>query len=127
EGTNIAIIATGTMVYYGLQIAEKLQKINILCRVVDMHTIKPIDKAEVLKACNTELIVSIEEHSIIGGLGSAISEILSSQIKKPPQLCLGIADEFKYAASYDYLLDACGLTTEKMIEKILEKYQEVKK
>ena len=125
EGTDISLIATGTMVHYSLKAAEILETKGISCQVVNMHTIKPLDQAAIEKACHNKLIVTVEEHSVIGGLGSAVAESLAGKIKRPPQLMIGLSDEFKHAGTYEYLLDQYGLTTEKIAEKMMNKYKEV--
>lgn len=125
EGTDISIIATGTMVHYSLKAAEVLEDQGISCQVVNMHTIKPIDQDAIIKACNNKLIITVEEHSVIGGLGSAVAECLTGKISRPPQLMIGISDEFKHAGTYDYLLEQYGLTTEKIAKSIINKYREV--
>lgn len=125
KGTDICIIATGTMVYYALMASEILEDKNISCQVINMHTIKPLDYEAIMRACNSKLIVTVEEHSIIGGLGSAVAEALSDRISKPPQLIVGLSDEYKHAGTYNYLLDKYGLTVENIVNKILFKYMEV--
>ena len=84
-----------------------------------MHTIKPIDKLAIEKACNAKLIVSVEEHNIIGGLGSAIAEYKSSLNKSPKQLFLGIKDTYSKGGNYKFLQEKHRLTTEKIVEDIL--------
>lgn len=126
EGKDISIIATGTMVYNSLKAAEILkEKYSICASVINMHTIKPLDKNAVDMACESNLIVTVEEHSKIGGLGSAISEYLSEKTNKPPQLILGLSDEYKHAGSYDYLIQQYGLTPEKIAENIFKKYKNI--
>ena len=85
-----------------------------------MHTIKPLDTKAILKACNHKLIVSIEEHNIIGGLGSAISEFKSTLEKSPKQLFLGIKDMYGKGGTYNHLLNKHGLTPEKIVENVLK-------
>lgn len=125
NGKDICIFACGTMVYYALEVAKQLKNYDIEAEVVDAHTIKPLDIDSIDSEITKKLVVSIEEASVIGGLGSAISEYLSSKIKKPPQLIIGINDYFPHAGSYQYLLDECGLTTEKICNRIIEKFKEV--
>ena len=125
EGTDISIIATGTMVHYSLKAAEILEAKGISCQVVNMHTIKPIDQEAIHKACDYKLMVTVEEHSVIGGLGSAVAESLAGKISRPPHLMIGLSDEFKHAGTYEYLLDQYGLTTEIIAENIINKYREV--
>ena len=123
EGKDIAIIATGTMVYYSKKAAELLAKKGIESTVLDMHTIKPLDTEAVEKELNKKLIVTVEEASIVGGLGSAVAEHIAPIKSKPAQLMLGIKDFFPHAGCYQYLLEECGLTAEQIasnIEKALK-------
>lgn len=125
EGEDISIIATGTMVAKALKVADKMKEQNIYCSVYDMHTIKPLDKDAVKKCLNSKLIVTIEEHSIIGGLGSAVSEELAQYKNKPSLLPFGITDSFAHAAEYNYLLQSYGLDEESLFNSIKQKYTEV--
>ena len=83
-----------------------------------MHTIKPIDKIAIDEACNSKLIVSVEEHNVIGGLGSAIAEYKSSLNKSPKQLILGIKDTYSKGGNYKFLGEKHRLTPEKLVEDI---------
>ena len=85
EGKDITIFCSGTMVHASLEAAKILEKEKILCNVVNMHTIKPIDKKAIENSRNNNLVVSIEEHNVIGGLGSAIAEHLSKLSNSPKQ------------------------------------------
>ena len=114
EGKDIGIIACGTMVHFALAAAELLSGKGIEASVTDMHTLKPLDGEAMDALLDRKLIVTVEEASIIGGLGSAVAEHLALQKQKPPQLMLGIRDCFPHAGSYEYLLDQCGLTAEKI-------------
>lgn len=125
DGNDITIFATGPMVAECLKVADLLAGDNISCSVVDVHTIKPLDTAMIRESFSSKLFVSVEEHSTIGGLGSAISEIIVSEKAHPRMFSIGIADEFKHAADYDYLLKEYGLTSEQIYEKIKMKYMEV--
>ena len=84
-----------------------------------MHTIKPLDTTAIQNACDQKLIVSVEEHNIIGGLGSAISEFKSTLKTSPKQLFLGIKDTYSKGGTYNYLLNKHGLTSEKIVESVL--------
>ena len=84
-----------------------------------MHTIKPIDKLAIEEACETRLIVSIEEHNVIGGLGSAISEHKSTLKKSPKQLFLGIKDTYSKGGNYKFLKEKHRLTPEKIVQDII--------
>lgn len=123
EGNDVGIIATGTMVYNALQVAEKLKADGIECAVIDMHTIKPLDLNAIDSLKKTKLIVSIEEHSIYGGLGGAIAEYISSKQGFPPLQIMGLADKYPHAASYDYLIEKYGLSVDKIYQRIIEKYK----
>ena len=92
-GKDIAIIATGETVYHALKAAEKLEEDGISATVIDMFTLKPFDKDTIIEAAkNTRCILSVEEHSIFGGLGAAITEITS--LHHPTRVkILGIPDE----------------------------------
>ena len=123
DGKDIAIIACGTMVYYAKQAAELLTEKGIDASVIDMHTIKPLDTAAVDAELGKKLIVTVEEATIVGGLGSAVAEYLAPKKQKPAQLMLGIKDEFPHAGTYQYLLESCRLTGHQVaedIEKALE-------
>ncbi|HZK60801.1 MAG TPA: transketolase C-terminal domain-containing protein, partial [Anaerovoracaceae bacterium] len=97
DGNDIAIFATGGMVYQSLQAANQLEEQGFSCKVVNVHTIKPMDKDAINKAIDAKLIVTVEEHSVIGGLGSTIAEALSGLINRPPQLMIGVSGEYKMA------------------------------
>lgn len=118
EGNDVAVIATGTMVHQSLKAAELLEEQGISCKVIDMHTIKPIDKAAVKEAFETKLVVTVEEHSICGGLGSAVAECMASEVHKVSQMMIGVPDEFTYAASYEHILKKYGLTAEQIANTI---------
>lgn len=118
EGKDIAIIACGTMVYYAKQAAEILAEKGIEASVIDMHTIKPLDTAAVDAELSKKLIVTVEEATIVGGLGSAVAEHLASKKVKPAQLMLGIKDTYPHAGTYQYLLENCRLTGPQIAEDI---------
>jgi len=123
EGSDITIIATGTMVYNSLKTAEILEQNGVFATVVDMHTIKPLDTSVIDKACErTKLLVSVEEHGTTGGLGGAIAEYKCSKKTSPPQLILGSADMFRKAGAYKYMLSENGLLPEQIAASILRKY-----
>ena len=119
EGKDIIIFSSGSMVYQSLEAAKILEKKNISAKVVNMHTIKPIDKFAIEDACKFKLIVSVEEHNVIGGLGSAIAEHKSSLEKSPKQLILGVKDTYTKGGSYKFLQEKHRLTAEKIVEDIM--------
>ena len=122
EGKDITIICTGAMVYKCLEVAKILESKNTSSKVVNMHTIKPIDKEAIKEACNSSLIVSAEEHNVIGGLGSAIAEYKSSLKESPKQLFLGIKDTYSKGGNYKFLQEKHRLTSNKIVEDILNSY-----
>ena len=122
EGKDITIFCAGAMVHKSLEVAKILESKNISSKVVNMHTIKPIDKMAIEEACNSKLIVSVEEHNIIGGLGSAIAEYKSSLKKSPKQLFLGIKDTYSKGGNYKFLQEKHRLTSNKIVEDILNSY-----
>jgi len=94
DGNDLTIIGTGETVYHCLQAGKKLQEQGIKARVIDMHTLKPFDKEIVEKAAlETGRIITVEEHSVSGGLGGAVSEIVSQSCPVPVRI-LGIPDEY---------------------------------
>ena len=119
EGKDITIFCAGSMVYQSLEAAKILETRNVSSKVVNMHTIKPIDKLAIEDSCNSELIVSVEEHNVIGGLGSAIAEHKSSLKKSPKQLFLGIKDTYSKGGNYKFLQEKHRLTPDKIAEDIL--------
>ena len=122
EGKDITIFCAGAMVHKSLEVAKILESKSISSKVVNMHTIKPIDKMAIEEACNSKLIVSVEEHNIIGGLGSAIAEYKSSLKKSPKQLFLGIKDTYSKGGNYKFLQEKHRLTSNKIVEDILNSY-----
>ncbi len=121
DGSDIAIIASGTMVYQSLKAAELLEEKGMSSTVIDMHTIKPLDTGCIDSLLTHKLIVTVEEHTVIGGLGSAVAEYLSDK-NAPKQLIIGINDFFPKAGSYEYLLEQCGLTAEHVANRIAKEY-----
>ena len=118
DGTDATVFATGVVVAEALKAKEVLEKEGIHIRVIDMHTIKPIDKEMVIKSAKeTKKLISIEDHSIIGGLGSAIAEVLTEEY--PSKLIrLGIKDTFGKSGNAVELMKYFGLTSEGIIQAI---------
>ncbi|WP_313153498.1 transketolase family protein [Lacrimispora sp.] len=110
EGNDVCIISCGLMIPEALKAAEELEKESIHAAVVNMHTIKPIDKGIILKMNETcKGIVTIEEHSVIGGLGSAVAEVLAGH-RGARFASLGIQDKFGKSGKPEELFEAYGLT-----------------
>ncbi len=119
DGRDITIFCAGRMVYECLEAAKILESKKIYAKIVNMHTIKPIDKDAIEDSCNSKLIVSVEEHNIIGGLGSAIAEHKAKLKKSPKQLFLGINDTYTKGGGYKFLQEKHRLTSDKIVEDIL--------
>ncbi|MEO8173146.1 MAG: transketolase C-terminal domain-containing protein [Sediminibacterium sp.] len=123
EDGDLTIFATGSMVYNSLKAAEILTAKGIHARVVNMHTIKPLDTDSISSAlAMSKLLVTVEEHSMIGGLGGAVAEYLSGFSSHAPLLRLGIADKFRHAGDYNYLLEQNELSPELIAANIERKY-----
>ncbi len=117
KGTDVSIIATGLMVDEALKAHDILKDEGISARVINMATIKPLDKDAVLAAAKeTGAIVTAEEHSVIGGLGSAVSETLCEEYPVPV-VKLGVYDRFGYSGPAGKLLDDFGLRAKDIAEK----------
>ena len=120
EGKDIAIIATGLMVHESLLAAELLEKRGIHCSVIDMHTIKPLDEEILDNVFSTfELIVTVEEHNVIGGLGSAVAEYKGSRKNAPRQVFIGVKDQYLKLGTQRYIWQQYGLTAEQIANKII--------
>lgn len=118
EGKEATIIATGVMVEAALEAFNILAEEGIKVRVINMHTIKPIDEAIIISAAReTGVIVTAEEHSIIGGLGSAVAEVVTSNCPVPV-LRVGIKDVFGESGKPAELLKAYGLTADDIVKAV---------
>lgn len=111
EGGDAAVIACGEMVHPALKAAELLAEKGVNVRVIDMHTIKPLDEAAILRAAETGAIVTVEEHSVCGGLGAAVAEFIC-QHKPVKMKLLGLPDEYLYSGSNHEVFAHYGLTAE---------------
>lgn len=118
EGIDATVIATGLMVSEAIKAQEELEKQGIFIRVVDMHTIKPIDKELIINcAKETKQIITIEDHSVIGGLGSAVCEVLAENY--PTKVIrLGMQDQFGKSGKAEKLLEYFGLSSQGIIEAV---------
>jgi transketolase len=118
EGKDITIIATGIMVEAALEAKEILSTEGIDAKVINIHTIKPIDRELIVSAAKeTKAVVTAEEHSIIGGLGSAVSEVLCEEFPVPV-IKLGVKDVFGESGKPGELLKAYGLTAADIVYKV---------
>jgi len=119
EGSDITIFAIGSMVYESLEAAKILDTLGVSAKVVNMHTLKPCDyNAIELAISSSKAIITVEEHSIIGGLGSVIAEYKAQFSNSPAQLIIGLPDKFGKTAEYRYLLEKYRLVGEKIAEDI---------
>ena len=121
DGIDATVFATGVTVAEALKAQEILKEKGIEIRVVDIHTIKPIDKEMIIKcAKETKRLISIEDHSIIGGIGSAISEVLTEEY--PAKLeRMGIKDTFGKSGKAEQLMQYFGITAKDIVEKLAGK------
>ncbi len=126
EGNDVTLIAAGTMVYESLEAAKLLEEENISASVVNMHTIKPIDVEAIERACrNTKCIVTVEEHNVVGGLGSAVAEYKATIPGAPPQMLLGLPDKFGKSGEYRDLLEQYELTAPQIAKRVLGRLKEL--
>ncbi len=116
EGKDVAIIANGDTVRLAIEAAEKLAAEGVNARIIDMHTIKPLDKEAVL-GCIEDIgkIITVEDHNILNGLGSAVSEVVAESGKGIVRR-IGIQDQFGQSAPYERLLAINGITVENIVE-----------
>ena len=122
-GKDVAIIGCGNILGNCLEAASILREKKIQCSVVNMHTIKPIDKETITDiAKENKLIVTVEEHNVIGGLGSSVAEALSGERNNCKLVRVGINDFYSSGGSYEYLKDIYGLSVEKIIQTVLSNF-----
>jgi transketolase len=123
EGGEINILATGTMVREALDAAEILRAKGVSTGVIDIHTVKPLDTGIIDYACKkSKMLVSVEEHSVVGGLGSAVSEVLSAARGRAPLLRLGVREGGTNVGPYREVLESYSLTGGKIAESIYDQY-----
>lgn len=119
EGSDVTILATGILVYEALTAAEKLSAVGIEAQVFDVHTIKPLDKEAIVKAVKeTGGIVTAEEHSILGGLGGAVAEVLVQSDVLVPVEMVGVKDVFGESGSPSELMRLYGLTADNVVNAV---------
>ena len=118
EGEDVTIVVTGILIERVLGASIILEREGISSRIVEINTIKPIDKTLILESAErTEAIVTVEEHNIIGGLGSSVSEILAKSFPVPIEM-VGIDDTFAESGGYEELLDKYGLGVDSIVNKV---------
>jgi transketolase len=124
EGRDVTLVVTGILLQRVLDAADLLARFGINCRVIQIHTLKPIDQDLIIKASQqTGALVTVEEHNIIGGLGSAVAEVLGSALPAPLER-VGIPDKYAESGDYDDLLDKYGMSVDHIVDaakKVLER------
>lgn len=121
DGKDVSVIVAGELVGCALKAASQLETEGVRCRIINMHTIKPLDKEVIQRAIkDNQAIVTVEEHSIVGGLGGAVAEVIAEEKgKKVLFKRLGIEDVFcKDYGSKNYLLEQCGLSAAAIAKEI---------
>ncbi len=126
DGKDVTIVASGLMVSEALEAAKELEKENINARVINIHTVKPLDRDIICKAAEeTGFIVTVEEHSVIGGLGAAVAEVVT-ECCPTRVIKIGVNDEFGYSGPGTELLKAFGLCSENIVTKVKEAIKNIK-
>lgn len=120
EGNDIQLIATGSMVAKAITVADNLALHGLSASVTNMHTLKPLDISSIER--DKRMIVTLEEHNEIGGLGSAVASCLAGQGDHPKLLCIGVPDCFLPVGSYPYLIDQAGLSAEIITNRIVKAF-----
>ena len=119
EGEDVTVFATGMMVREALDAAALLSSKGVNCTVIDMHTIKPMDTDCLDKAIqSSKLLVTVEEHSVIGGLGGAVAEYLSDKTNTPRLVRIGVNDFFCKLGDLRFCWEQHGLTAPQIAERI---------
>lgn len=122
KGEDISIISTGSMVTPSIEAATIIeQQTGKSVRVIDMHSIQPLDKEAIENSRNGKLVVTVEEHYTTGGLGSAVADILTEKPNSPALLKLGIKDKYSTVGDYSFLLDQNRLTANQIADDIINK------
>ena len=116
DGKDVAIIANGDTVSIAMKAAKVLEEKGISCRLIDMHTIKPLD-VKAVRDCINDIgkIITVEDHNIINGLGSAVCEV-AAEMGKGKVKRVGIQDQFGESAPYERLLAKNGITVEHIVD-----------
>lgn len=118
EGTDVTIIATGHLVWKAIEAGEKLAEKGISAEIINIHTIKPLDDAAILKsATKTRCVVTAEEHQMNGGLGDSVAQLLARQLPTPQEF-VAVNDSFGESGTPDQLMTKYGLDTINMIEAV---------
>lgn len=124
DGKDVAILSTGSMALQSLKAAEMLAEKGIDCRVFDVHTIKPLDETVLRDFSGLKLIVTVEEHHIIGGLGSAIADYMQDKQSAAKLLKIAVDDDYPLPGSYQYMLEETGMDFGGIASAIVDKLSE---
>ena len=119
EGKDVVILSNGTLLGDVLKTAEMLEEKGVDCKVINLHTVKPLDEEALRAVAGYRLVVTAEEHLLYGGLGSAVAEFYAQEPIRPRMLMLSVGTQYPKAQEYDDLLKTCGLTAPQMAESIL--------
>ena len=125
EGKDIAFVSNGTLLGDVLKAADLLAEQGVDCKVVNVHTVKPLDEEALREIAGYKLVVTAEEHLLYGGLGSALAEFYAQEPVRPRMLMLSAGTEYPRAAEYPDLLKKCGLDAESMANRIIEEIQKL--
>lgn len=125
EGKDIAFVSNGTLLGDVLKAADLLAEQGVDCKVVNLHTVKPLDEEALREIARYKLVVTAEEHLLYGGLGSALAEFYAQEPVRPRMLMLSVGTEYPRAAEYPDLLKNCGLDAESMANRIIEEIQKL--
>ena len=125
EGKDIAFVSNGTLLGDVLKAADLLAEQGVDCKVVNLHTVKPLDEEALREIAGYKLVVTAEEHLLYGGLGSALAEFYAQEPVRPRMLMLSVGTEYPRAAEYPDLLKNCGLDAESMANRIIEEIQKL--
>jgi len=120
EGKDVTIIATGHLVWQAIEAAEELEKQGISAEVINIHTIKPIDEAAIIKSLQkTGCVVTAEEHNRLGGLGDAVAQVLSKNLPSIQEY-VAVDDSFGESGTPDQLMKKYGLDSKNIVEKAIK-------
>lgn len=119
EGKDVAILSNGTLLGDVLKTAEMLAEKGVDCKVINLHTVKPLDEEALRAVAGYRLVVTAEEHLLYGGLGSAVAEFYAQEPVRPRMLMLSVGTQYPKAQEYDDLLKTCGLDAESMTNRIM--------
>jgi transketolase len=119
EGKDLAIIANGDTVHLAMEATKLLEKEGVSVKLLDMHTIKPIDREAVLECLEVGRLITVEDHNILNGLGSAVCEVAAEEGKGKVRR-IGVQDQFGESAPYEKLLELNGITVENIINTAKE-------